>query len=248
MPDPLSEILKLTAAIRFIYATQLERLRTEMSTNSLDQELKIEGHETVSNLIKAYDNADRGFLAPLEMERSSRVPVMVPLRSLTEWMHSDSIRSLLNDFISVDPDGASFLRCEALHAEEESIARTYLFMDISIKTKILAFFTIGTSHMYVPAFETLSDDMMCSLNVSSHTGYAPTYLISHLCTGTNSDISLSALFDSAMSMIRCSWKTVGCRLIRLDCSDSTIGFFESRGFTFIRKNDDKDLNQMLYVT
>ncbi|MBE6523877.1 MAG: hypothetical protein E7Z65_03260 [Thermoplasmata archaeon] len=198
--------------------------------------------------MKAYDNADRGFLAPLERERSSMVPVMVPLHSLTEWMHTDSVKSLLHSFRSLDQDGASFLRCEALHAEEEGIARTYLFMDISIRTKILAFFTIGTSHMYVPAFETLDEDLMSSMNVSARTGYAPTYLISHLCIGLDADIPMSALFDSAMSMIRCSWKTTGCRLIRLDCSDTTIGFFESKGFTYIRKNDDQDLNQMLYVT
>ena len=36
----------------------------------------------------------------------------------------------------------------------------------------------------------------------------------------------------------------GCRMVRLDCKDELVRYYESYGFQRIKKNQDKDLNQM----
>ena len=219
-----------------------------MSTSSLDQELRIEGQDTISNIEDAFEHADVGFIRPLEKDRSKMIPLMVPLRSLVEWMHGEALQSLLDDFKSEDIDGMLFLRSEALQAEEESIARTYMFMDVAVNPRILGFFTVGTSHLHIPGYGSIPSELSSALNVSANTGCAPTYLISHVCAGTGSPIDLGTILNGAMSMIRYSWRTVGCKLIRLDCTDRMLHFYQSRGFTFIRKNEEKDLNQLLYIT
>ena len=61
-------------------------------------------------------------------------------------------------------------------------------------------------------------------------------------------ISLSSLLssygDTVAQGILGHLRAVRGRL-RLDCADELIGYYERHGFSLIRKNEDKDLNQMV---
>ena len=219
-----------------------------MSTKSLEQELTIEGIETISNIIYALESDRKGIwelLHPHSAE-GSFVPLMVPLYSLIEWMHSESLKSILAEFESIDIDGMRYLKNEAVAMDEEGVARTYLFMDVLMKPRILGFFTVSTSHINVPEYEDIPIDLKLSLNISD-SGCATTYLISHACNSVDANFPLELTIRSAMSIIYCSWKTIGCRIVRMDCTDEKRHFFEDLGFHFIRRNEDYDLNQMLFV-
>ena len=42
-------------------------------------------------------------------------------------------------------------------------------------------------------------------------------------------------------------KIVGYRGVRLDCADELAGYYREYGFHFVKKNIDKDLNQMIML-
>ena len=55
------------------------------------------------------------------------------------------------------------------------------------------------------------------------------------------------ILEHAIDVIEEANLLVGCRLVRVDCVDKLICYYEDKGFRFIRKNADGDLNQMAYV-
>ncbi len=42
-------------------------------------------------------------------------------------------------------------------------------------------------------------------------------------------------------------RIVGCRMVRLDCTDDLIGYYEGYGFILIGKNERENLNQMVIL-
>jgi len=40
---------------------------------------------------------------------------------------------------------------------------------------------------------------------------------------------------------------VGCRVVRLDCRDALIGYYERNGFMKVGRNDERNLNQMVRI-
>ena len=52
------------------------------------------------------------------------------------------------------------------------------------------------------------------------------------------------MLDSALERFIIGKGMFGCRMVRLDCKDELIGYYERYGFKLIGKNQDKALNQM----
>ena len=207
-----------------------------------DRALTIEGYETVSNAMKAlWPSTD------LSCDSSYGIPLLVPLSSLAGWMDKHSIQSLLENFKSDDRKSDVFLRGQATDLDAHSVSKTYLFIDLYSEPRIVGFFTVGFGHICIPSYEEVPDELTSALNVSPSTGYAPTYVISHLCISSDSDLPPNVVLKAALSIINQSRIRVGCRTIRLDCQDSKIQFYEAMGFTFIRKNYGKDINHMLML-
>ena len=55
------------------------------------------------------------------------------------------------------------------------------------------------------------------------------------------------LMDEALTRIREANAIIGCRAVRLDCTDELIGYYREYGFHFVKKNPDKDLNQIMFL-
>lgn len=208
-----------------------------------ERELTIEGYETVSNAMKALETSSKAGYVDHSFDPS----LMIPLSSISQWMDKNSLQSLLDSFESDDCRGASFLRSQAMDLDSSGLSRTYLFLDLSVKPIIKGFFTVGFGHVNVPSYEEVSDDLVSALNLSPITGFAPTYVISHICVTPDKGLSLDEILQAALSIIDQSRIRIGCSTIRLDCDNELVRFYEDMGFTFIRKNRDRKLNQMLML-
>jgi hypothetical protein len=75
---------------------------------------------------------------------------------------------------------------------------------------------------------------------------AQAYLLGQLVRSKDSPKGFGELLvDFAMKKVKEARGIVGCRVLRLDCADELVGYYERHGFSLIRKNGDKDLNQMV---
>lgn len=55
------------------------------------------------------------------------------------------------------------------------------------------------------------------------------------------------MLDQAIDMFKEGNNMFGCRVIRLDCKDRLLKYYEKNGFIPIGKNRDGTLNQMIIV-
>ena len=86
------------------------------------------------------------------------------------------------------------------------------------------------------------------MNIDPKSGVAQSYLIGQV---SRSDLSPSGLgmeaINCAIDRIADAAKIVGCRMIRVDCKDELIPYYEKKGFKFIGKNQAHNLNQLVYI-
>lgn len=83
------------------------------------------------------------------------------------------------------------------------------------------------------------------MNIDSRTEMAQSFLIGQLSRAKNAPRGFgSFLLDLAFKMLNQARDIVGCRIVRVDCHDPLIQYYEAHGFRLMTKNDEDDLNQM----
>jgi len=72
------------------------------------------------------------------------------------------------------------------------------------------------------------------------------YLVGQLakCDGAEKGFG-KMMIEYALAMFTLVKSYIGCRLVRLDCHDHLVSYYESLGFRHIGKNTDGVLNQMV---
>jgi len=222
-----------------------------MADRSMEEDLNIDRSEMARKVENALmccspDNPNLK-TSSTDMAHRDCPLTIISLREAVDTWDPDQLDDLMGSFTSEDAEAVVFLKNYAIITDEESIARTYLFVVSEPEINIVGFFTIGTSHLSFANLEHLPPKLLSLLNISEQTGTAPTYLIAQACVSRDSPLDLDSVIGTAMSYIDQVRKNVGCRLVRMDCTDCMKDRLTRLGFTFIRKDSSGTLNQMICV-
>jgi len=153
------------------------------------------------------------------------------------------VTALLSTFkCTREEDSEKFLLKNAWRHESKSISRTYLKVDTD-ENKVLGYFTLAMKCLSVEVSE-LDQSLSEPMNINN--GIAQAYLIGQLAKADGAGSGFGKrMMDDALRTIREGKRMFGCNLVRLDCKDELIKYYESCGFTLIGKNKTKTLNQMV---
>ena len=170
------------------------------------------------------------------------------LGDLISLYDEDKVTMVLNAFEPYkDSAAGEYLREKAIPMEKRDLSRTYLAVSMDDNT-ILGFITIGMKCMRVPQENLLSKSVMRQMNIEENSGVAQAYLLGQLVRSKNTSSGFGdRLIDFAMEIFRESKRNVGCRIVRLDCSNELIPYYEKHGFKLVRMNNSGTLNQMIIL-
>ena len=165
------------------------------------------------------------------------------LKKLMHEMDKDELSEMLSDFrCSRNKDSEHFLKKIALRHEVRDISRTYLVID-QADGKIKGYITLALKCLNVddPA---IGADVIEMMNLKD--GTAQAYLVGQLARSDDAVPGLGKyMLRRALETFFKGKEMFGCRTVRLDCKDELIRYYGSCGFRHIRKNYEKDLNQMV---
>ena len=169
----------------------------------------------------------------------------IPLSKLLSLYGEEMVAEKLKSFIPhKDSSTGSFLREKAIMMEKKDLSRT--FLAVSKSHHILGFVTLGMKCLTIPKDNLLSNNVMSDMNIDKKTGVAQSYLLGQLARSVDSPSGIGKNFlDYAISKFKASKENVGCRMVRLDCTDDLINYYTKNRFRPICKNSDGDLNQMM---
>jgi len=173
---------------------------------------------------------------------------IVSLYDVLEAYGEDATSKKLSSFrCGRDPDRESFLHNKAIMMEKKSISRTYLGLNPSTN-RILGYFSIGMKCMRIPDDTPISSNTRKRMNIDSDTGVAQSYLLGQLGRDDDSPKGFGhSLLVEALNRLSDANRIVGCRLVRLDCSDELIDYYVASGFRFVGRNVSENLNQMVII-
>ena len=174
--------------------------------------------------------------------------VILPLSDLLESSSEDLVQGRISRFsCERSPELEDYLHNRAIMMEKKGMSRTYLAIDRDTND-ILGFFSLGMKCMRVPDNTPISKTMRKRMNIDDETGVAQSFLLGQLARSDCSKTGFGAiLIDEAINRLIQANRIVGCRLVRLDCSDDVVDYYECKGFKFINKNSQANLNQMVIM-
>ena len=165
------------------------------------------------------------------------------LQKLIREMDKDKLSAMLSEFrCSRNRDSEYFLKKIALRHEARDISRTYLVIDPA-DGKIKGYITLALKCLSLQDNE-FDRSVADSMNLRD--GIAQAYLIGQLARSDDAVPGLGKeMLRHALETFSEGKEMFGCRTVRLDCKDELIRYYGSCGFRHIRKNHEKDLNQMV---
>ncbi len=131
--------------------------------------------------------------------------------------------------------------------EKRDLCRTYLAISKGMDA-IYGYVTVSIKCLKIPENNNLSSRTLRMMNIDGVTGVAQSYLIGQLSRSADSPEGFGKiLIDIAFKQLSVSKQAVGCRLVRLDCLDKLVPYYEQYGFKLISSSVSSSLNQMLMV-
>ena len=166
-----------------------------------------------------------------------------PLSRLLNDFGDVAVQRMLDTFsCSKDPDRESYIREKAIIMEKKAMSRTYLAVLDDVE--IVGYFSVGMKCMGIPDDVSISNTLRKKLNINNESHIAQMYLIGQLARSDDSVPGTGAeLLDDAFDTIHKAFTAVGCRAVRVDCSDDLVSYYTRHGFTFINSSDG--LNRMV---
>jgi len=175
--------------------------------------------------------------------------VIQRLNDLIRDEDRNELRILLNSFkCSAEPASEHYLKNIAIKHEENDISRTYLFLDRKDLGAyiIRGFFTLAVKCLSVDEHHLMSDRTRQQMNIDR--GVAQAYLLGQLAKADGAEKGFGReMMEHAFELFQGGNEMFGCRVVRLDCRDALMHYYESFGFVFIGKNRKSDLNQMIAI-
>ena len=244
-----------------------------MATQSFYEDLVLRTPDTVRNIGRAIELADKRESLTLDGTRGiSNNPLcarrfvekvdcgdaigrmartsgygFISLAYLLDAYGEDTIRKCLSSFTCERGHGnETYLRNQAIDMEKKSMSRTYLA--VTDEGIMLGYFSIGMSCVVVPDNIPISRTINMALNIDGETGVAQSFLIGQLGCGNHSPEGFGKeLLFEALCRIAYVSRIVGGRIVRLDCIDELIRFYEDNGFVKVSRNESGSLNQMVIL-
>lgn len=175
--------------------------------------------------------------------------VIAPLRSLIKLDVDNNLEKMLDSYYGYKgSDQERFLKEQAIIMEKKGMSRTYLALDSKDTKRILGYVSIGLRCMLVPEDTGISNGFSKKMNIDPESKVAQSYLIGQLSRSINASNGLGRmLLKESLKMFDKANLIVGCRLVRVDCSDDLVNYYKDCGFNWVTKNKTKDLNQMAYI-
>ena len=164
---------------------------------------------------------------------------------MLEDIDTEKVQNLLSSYKAArDSATEAFLRHKAIEMELRDLCRTYLA--VSNDMRILGFVSVGIKCLSVPERNQLSGKVLKSMNIEAGSGVAQSYLLGQLSRSEDSPKGLGReLLDVAFEKLDSAKRLVGCRMVRLDCHDELIPYYQAHGFRLITRNVEGTLNQMM---
>lgn len=160
----------------------------------------------------------------------------------------DKTRELLSSFhCSRDKDLESFLHDKAIPQDKRHTSRTYVLIDdVGGMKTVTGYFTLALKCMTIHDGLSLSNTLKKRMNVNN--GVAQSYLIGQLskADGGQSGKGLK-MIEQAMQIFQEGKGLFGCCVVRLDCKDELVSYYEGARFKCIGKNKEGNLNQMIFI-
>ena len=170
---------------------------------------------------------------------------LYPLDKMITRYGEETTKDILSKFhCSIDIDRETYLHEKAIMMEKKAMSRTYVA--IGDDMNVVGYFSVGMKCMGVPVDVPISNNLRRKMNVNNETGIAQMYLLGQLARSDDSEQGTGAmLLEDAFRVFHQAFMAVGCRVVRVDCADDLIPYYESHGFTFINKNEDENLNRLV---
>lgn len=170
-----------------------------------------------------------------------------PIIELMNDHGEDAVHNMLGSFrCSKDQDRESFLHDKAIMMEKRTMSRTYIA--VLDDGSITGYFSVGMKCMSIPDDVPISNTLRKKLNVNNESGIAQMYLLGQLARSDDSEPGVGArLLDDALDIIYRAFMAVGCRAVRIDCTDELLPYYKKHGFTFINKNTSDNLNRLVIL-
>ena len=184
---------------------------------------------------------------------------MIEMIRLSEWIAKDRsseeiqrqemIDKLLSSFsVERNADVERFAHINAIPYEKANKGRTYILVDADMYP--LGYFTRGLGRLEYSA--DIPERLWKKL---IGVGDGDATVLSCILLGQlarNDGISYGKLpkgflFDQMLSMVYKGQDILGGRLLLAECNDDVIGYYESRGFRHLYKNNNNGLNQMVMI-
>ena len=163
-------------------------------------------------------------------------------------MESPELLSLLSSFrCSAEPAAENFLRNVALRHEKNGISRTYLFLEeMDNAPYVRGFFTLAIKCLHLNEHHKVPEKIFERMNVDR--GVAQAYLLGQLAKADGTEKGFGRMMIArALDAFSKGHEMFGCKVVRLDCKDKLMGYYESCGFAYTGKNRDGSLNQMVAI-
>lgn len=179
-----------------------------------------------------------------------RLYQLVPLRDLLSRMDENDIVIRLHSFIcSRDSDREDFLHNKAIVFEKKSMARTYLAL---IDDTIAGYFSLSIRCLQVPEDRNISKSLSNKMNIDPDNNVAQSYLLGQLGRADYSYKGMGAdLLEDAVAIVKQANELVGCRVVRVDCQEELIPYYEQHGFRYLCVTDPTEdkppINQMVQI-
>lgn len=174
----------------------------------------------------------------------------VSLRDLLRDFDESEVDSRLRQFVCTrDHDREDFLHNKAIVFEKKGMARTYL----AVADKMIAgYFTLSTRCLRVPDDRNVAKSLSKKMNIDPDNNVAQSYLLGQLGRADYSYKGMGAdLLEDAVELIKQANGIVGCRVIRVDCLDELIPYYEQHDFKYLCITDPTEdkppINQMVQI-
>ena len=174
----------------------------------------------------------------------------VSLKNFLNEFEEEDVSKRLKQFICTrDLDREEFLHNKAIAFEKKSMARTYLAI---MDGTIAGYYTLSIRCLRVPDDQTISKSLSKKMNIDPNNNVAQSYLLGQLGRADYSYKGMGAdLLEDAMDIIKQVNEMVGCRVVRVDCLDELIPYYEQHGFRFLCVTDPTDdkppINQIIQI-
>ena len=169
---------------------------------------------------------------------------VVPLSDLVREEGEANTIKMLSRFNPVyDSSTGTFLQRDAIQMEKRDLCRTYVFFNG--KDDILGFITLGIKCLTISEPNLLSKSSLKTMNVDSSTHVVQSYLLGQISRREGTEGLGSTMIGIALDILGNAKKLVGCRLVRLDCVDELVPYYQEKGFRRVTDNRAGSLNQMI---